>query len=290
MAFDLAGNLWLILSNTHNYAMYRIVDPVPTTTQTNVAVENLISSTPLPVDGAGFTGLAFNANGFAFLSTSSGTTAGHNLLYQMTNIASGISYVDSLSLGGAGDDLTSCVFTYVLPVRWLGFTTEFVKQKGVQLKWDVAEDNSVKQYYVERSSNASTWERVASVPRKSHFDPSHTLYDFTDYNCLPGKSFYRIVQEDVTGKTHSSKIIQIVTMDRTFSISPNPAKDQLTIKQETAKASAVAIYNDRGKLIWSARLNSSTESIDISQLVKGFYFLRLTVNGIETAQTTVIKL
>ena len=290
MAFDSGGNLWMILSNTHNYAMYRIVDPVPTTAQTSVTVEQLIPQIALPIDGAGFTGLAFNANGYVFLTTSSGTTAGHNLLYKMTNVASGITYVDSLTLGGTGDDLTSCTFTYVLPLRWLGFTTDFIKQKGVQLKWDVTEDDNIRQYYVERSTDAKKWERIASIQKGIHPYAPHTQYDYTDKDYQPGKIFYRIIGEDMYGETLTSAVKQMIVEEQGLIISPNPAKDILIIKQKIARACQLDIYDSFGKLMLSTKIKNSTETINISKLFKGNYFLKLSIDGAETVHSSFIKL
>jgi hypothetical protein len=178
----------------------------------------------------------------------------------------------------------------VLPVRWLYFSASFIKQKGVQLKWDIAEDNNVKQYYVERSTNSNNWDRLASIPRKTYPDPSHTLYDFIDYEILPGKTFYRIVQEDATGKMHSSEIRQVIAEEQTIVISPNPAKDKLNIKQKNIQADQADIYDCHGRLILSTRINHSLVSIDISKLIKGNYFLKLRDHEIETAYTSFIKL
>lgn len=290
IAFDIQGNLWMILSNTHNYAMYKIAAPVPNTIQASITVEQLIPQTALPIDGAGFTGLAFNANGYAFLTTSSGTTAGHNLLYKMTNVGSGITYIDSLTVGGTGDDLTSCVFTYVLAVRWLDFTADFIKQKGVQLKWNVTEDDNIRLYYVERSTDSRKWERIGSLQKRTYPDVPQTQYDYTDYEYLAGKTFYRIIGEDMYGETLTSEVKQLFLEDQSFTISPIPAKDRLTIRQKLARPCQLDIYDSFGKLMLSTRINSSTETINISELFRGNYFLKLSVDGIETAHAGFIKL
>lgn len=298
MAFDASGNLWMVISKSTQYAMYKILDPVPTTTQTSVAVKEIIPPTATPTrtgtapNQASFTGLAFNSNGIAFLTTGSGSGAANNQLYKMASVASGLVYVGALSTPalGSGDDLTSCIYTSVLPVRWLDFNAQLKKQSGVQLSWDVAEDNTVKEYYVERSINANKWDRLSVVSRKGTPDLPHIQYDYTDYDYLPGKTFYRIIGVDLYGFTRTSEVKQVIAEDVNFAISPNPVKDILTIKQKNIRQGKVNIYDSYGKLVLSIDVSYSNESIDISRLGKGNYFLKLSVDGIQTAHGSFIKL
>jgi hypothetical protein len=197
-------------------------------------------------------------------------------------------YFDNAGMRGA--DLTICVFNYVLPVRWLAFTAEFINQTGVQLRWDVTEDNTIKQYYVERSTDANHWQRLSAIKRNGPLDLSAIQYYYTDYVYLPGKSFYRIVGEDVYGKSRTSDVRQMIIEDQSFSINPNPAKNKLTIKQKNIRTSQADIYDSYGRLILSSKLIYPNETIDISRLFRGVYFLKLSVDGIETAHGSFIKL
>jgi hypothetical protein len=182
---------------------------------------------------------------------------------------------------------TTCVG---LPIRWLNFTADISEQSGVHLVWTVVEDNTVKKYHVERSTDAVQWIRLASIKRTGPLDLPSIEYDYTDIDYLPGKTFYRIVSEDVYGKTRTSEVRQVIAADQDFSISPNPAKNKLTIKQQNARTSLVDIYDNYGKLILTCKLVYPNETIDISKLAKGNYFLRVSVDGIETASGSFIKI
>jgi hypothetical protein len=298
MAFDGAGNLWMVISKSDQYALYKISNPVPTTVQASVTVQQMIAPIATPTragtapNQVSFTGLAFNANGIAYLTTGSGTGAANNQLYRMSSVGSGVVYVGALSapLLGAGDDLTSCVFTAVLPVRWLSFTASLSKQSGVQLNWDVTEDNTVKQYHVERSIDASLWKKLSAIKRKLAPDQPSIQYDYIDYDYLPGKTFYRIVSEDLYGETRTSEVRQVTAEDYDFIISPIPARDKITIKQKNIRTSQADIYDNYGRLILSSKLIYPNTTIDISNLGKGNYFLKLNVDGIETARGSFIKI
>jgi hypothetical protein len=62
-----------------------------------------------------------------------------------------------------------------------------------------------------------------------------------------------------------------------FSMYPNPAANSLNISAKEAIQNAT-IYNVLGKKVMSLNINKSSESIDISNLTSGIYFLKYNVN------------
>jgi hypothetical protein len=62
-----------------------------------------------------------------------------------------------------------------------------------------------------------------------------------------------------------------------FSMYPNPAANNLNISAKEAIQNA-AVYNVLGKKVMSLNINKSSESIDISNLASGIYFLKYNVN------------
>lgn len=186
--------------------------------------------------------------------------------------------------------LSASITCGALPIRWLSFTAELSKQAGVRLTWVVVEDNTVKKYQIERSTDANQWVRLSTVNRNGALDLPSIEYTYTDNDYLPGKTFYRIVSEDAYGKTRTSEVRQIITSDQDFTISPVPAKDKLTIKQKNARTSQVDIYDKYGRLLLTTKLIYPNETVDISKLAEGNYFLKLSIDGIETAHSSFIKL
>ena len=147
-------------------------------------------------------------------------------------------FIASFSFSFNSANSATCVG---LAIRWLNFTADISEQAGVHLVWTVVEDNTVKQYHVERSTNAIQWVRLASVKRTGPLDLPSIEYNYTDIDYLPGKTYYRIVSEDVYGKTRTSEVRQVIAADQDFSISPNPAKNKLTVKQKNARTSQIDI-------------------------------------------------
>ena len=68
MAFDGAGNLWIMLSKASQYALYKIAAPVPTTAVASVTAKQIIVNRATPI-GVSFTGMAFNSAGTLYLTT-----------------------------------------------------------------------------------------------------------------------------------------------------------------------------------------------------------------------------
>jgi hypothetical protein len=83
---------------------------------------------------------------------------------------------------------------------------------------------------------------------------------------------------------------QVTAEDYDFIISPIPARDKITIKQKNIRTSQADIYDNYGRLILSSKLIYPNTTIDISNLGKGNYFLKLNVDGIETARGSFIKI
>ncbi len=67
------------------------------------------------------------------------------------------------------------------------------------------------------------------------------------------------------------------TADVTFY--PNPAKEVITIKQQSNKATEVTIYNVLGSKVKTVVIGSGENTVNISDLQKGMYFIRYTENG-----------
>lgn len=66
---------------------------------------------------------------------------------------------------------------------------------------------------------------------------------------------------------------------------PNPAKDVITIKQNSNKQTEVAIYNVLGSKVKTITVGAGENALNISDLQKGMYFIRYTENGALVSKT-----
>lgn len=271
MAFDGGGNLWILCSNTSNYALFKIAAPVPTTAVASITAQQIIASTPVPGTAA-FTGIAFNSVGTLYLTTGNPD----NKLYKLPSIAAGMTLVGSITTD-IGADLTSC--SYPLSVLASAPMTKFraVLKDGVNLDWDAAEDDQTLGYKVEFSMDATHWTTLAFINAQLSLTGSTVSYSYTHRQYIAGNNFYRIVQTSINGQEAFSAVKLINTKgNRSIIVGPNPAKDLIYIYNKGNSTKYLAqIFDRAGRLVYSAGINPSEGFVNIAGLQKGSYILKL---------------
>jgi len=85
-----------------------------------------------------------------------------------------------------------------LPVKFLGFNV-IRDNKDVVLQWATAEEVNADRYEIERSTDATSWSKIASVQAAGSTNAT-TTYSYTDRNALASIYYYRIKQVDVDGR------------------------------------------------------------------------------------------
>ncbi|MDG1332579.1 MAG: T9SS type A sorting domain-containing protein [Crocinitomicaceae bacterium] len=89
-------------------------------------------------------------------------------------------------------------------------------------------------------------------------------------------------------------LLQLVDVDETMAelgieIFPNPAKDYLTIRSDLGSDLEVELINGFGQVVRSERLESSSNTLNISDLASGIYFVKISVDGKVGVQKVVIE-
>ena len=296
MAFDGNNNLWILSSNSTNYALYRIRAPVPTTVQASVTVDTMIAQRAVPTSGVSFTGIAFNSAGDLYLSTGSCSSppcaAEYNRLYLLTSLVALPTLLTTALPNGYGDDLTSCIYPVgVLPVTWINTNADF-QNNAVDLSWRVGENENTSGYDVQSGTDGEHWNTIAHI--NSSGATTEKTYYYTDHNFQSGSIYYRIVQYDFSGKKSFSQIRRVTTVsDNKIYIGPNPAKDVLYVYNRNNNSKYFAQIFDRdGRQVSSSVLNNGEQTISISQLQRGVFVLRLSSStpGITPESYRFVKL
>lgn len=282
MAFDGQGNLWIICSNSTQYALYEILSPVPTTAVASVTVQQIIAPTATPA-GVSITGLAFNGSGTLFLSSGSGGGAGNNLLYKMTSVGSGLTLIGTLPINDLGADLTSCAAPmWVLSTTALSdFSAIF--HNGVELSWTAYEDGTTTGYQVQHSRDGIQWSNIALINKNAPGLASAAAYHFVHQAYNSGNNFYRIAQLSASAKETYSAIKMVNTKNlHTVYIGPNPVKDVIYFyNRDFSKKYLAQIFDRSGRLMLSSRIEQNQESLGVSSLPAGSYILKF--SGTEDA-------
>lgn len=79
----------------------------------------------------------------------------------------------------------------------------------------------------------------------------------------------------VSAQSLEQQDFKAYTQDFTFTISPNPASNELNIILKTKEEASIEVYNLLGKNIYSGKLATMQYSIDISNWKSGIYLVKV---------------
>lgn len=178
--------------------------------------------------------------------------------------------------------------TDALPVELLHFTAKAQNQTTI-LTWATATEENNAYFEVQRSTNGVNFEKIGQV------DGAGTVYEvqeymFVDEKPLNGINYYRLRQVDFDGQTELHKIISVAfEANLDIKVYPTIVENELFIvsKTQSLTNATIRIYNVNGQVIYN-QSNLNTNSIDVSKLEQGIYFIRLVV-GNQRISTSFIK-
>lgn len=223
-------------------------------------------------------------------------------MYQAASPAMGI-FNGSISLlnGSTGlptalrGDMASCGATAdggTLPVTLASFNV-FKQNNGVSVKWQTATETNVEKFLIEKSMDATNWQMLSSVAAKGAAT-NGANYQFYD-NASTKTVYYRLVTIDKNGETRYSIVKKIAAETGNISIStyPNPVKNILLIESQESLSSntGVLISDITGKVLRSSskKIGDNIISINVANLSKGVYFLRVTTEAGQVSTSRFIK-
>src|SRR5439155_17462607 len=110
------------------------------------------------------------------------------------------------------------------------FNVQLAANNSVNLQWMMSEESNIASYTIEKSGNGKDWQLLSLInpdERKQVYN-----YSINDANPLPGTSYYRlkIVQKDGKVQMSDLKKVEIKTIPFEFTISPNPAVNDVTLQ------------------------------------------------------------
>lgn len=167
----------------------------------------------------------------------------------------------------------------VLALQLIVFTATPVNNQTI-LSWHINDNSSTSKFIIERSADANNFVSIGSC-----LATSQTNYSFTDKQPLPGNNFYRLKVINADGKIIYSDIKLIKLSAPKISLYPNPVKNTLQIIADNTIAENVSIEitNIEGtvlnKLEFKSSITGIVKTIDVSNLTKGIYFIKLISPG-----------
>ncbi|MEO5889089.1 MAG: T9SS type A sorting domain-containing protein [Ferruginibacter sp.] len=187
-----------------------------------------------------------------------------------------------------------------LPVRLFSFTAS-LKNNNAQLLWKTSNEENVKLYQVERSTNGINFEKTGSVAA-SNTAGSHTYnYEDQGFSLALGRSgvvYYRLKMIDVDGQFSYSPVVALTGRagaGLNVSVYPNPVSSVLNLRMETTGPGQYvvklidAIGKEHLRKEYNLTTGNSAMSIPVNSLTPGMYTLVVVSDGKEMKHIKFMK-
>lgn len=175
------------------------------------------------------------------------------------------------------DDLANMLNTsidcaVILPVELVSFLIQENTSGGVLLEWEVAWEQNVNYYAIERSIDGILFDEIGWKTSINSGD--RTTYSFTDFQCPAGPIYYRLKVVDFDG-TYTYSTTSFLDTHSTQSIFPNPVKSELYIL-DNEPGKEVKIRTSNGKeVIRKIKRIGNKYGIDLSGLTSGVLLIEI---------------
>lgn len=247
-------------------------------------------------DGDGtspWTGLIQASDGLIYGGTQTGGAGFGGTLFKMDLNGSGFAVIRDFNFETEGQGVQSLIDLNgnfnPLPVQFITFTAQKTDQ-GALLSWQTATEQNSDYFEVERSTDGIGFASIGRV-RASGNSNHISSYSFTDRQFYNGTNFYRLKEVDLDGTFSYSKLVSVKFNESAkFRIAPNPVVDHLIIKfQQGNPFTSASIFDISGRLVRKQNTSGEVLTIDVHQLSKGWYVLKLKDRKGNEETTSFIK-
>ena len=171
----------------------------------------------------------------------------------------------------------------VLPLSLLSFTG--TRQNNADLlKWQTASETGTREFVLETSTDGNVFTPISTLTASRSGLTSN--YDFSNHN-LAVVNFYRLRIVDMSGRFTYSNTVKLSGRATPFSVYPAPAKELVTVSGLDNKGDLQVLAAD-GRLMLVQPVSATVQTLNISRLAKGVYFVRYT-NGGDVQIQKIIK-
>lgn len=157
-----------------------------------------------------------------------------------------------------------------LPVNLTSLNVSLDGLNNTKLVWNVASEQGIQSYIVEKSTDGKTFASIGSVAATNQ-----KSYSFTDVQPASDYTYYRLKWEEADGSFKYSYIVSLKSKAGAgITLSPNPVKSNLMIQHPKVTGDAhIQLFNTNGQLIKEFRLSASAviSNVDMSGLANGMY-------------------
>ncbi|GGN11968.1 hypothetical protein GCM10010967_54920 [Dyadobacter beijingensis] len=158
-----------------------------------------------------------------------------------------------------------------LPVKLASISVTPVEHTA-RLDWATAEEENVRHFEIQRSSDARTWTalpgQVPAVGEGGH------RYQAIDPSPSGGINYYRLKMVDMDDTFAYSQIVSAdFGTEASVTLFPNPVTDRLNIRTAGRRLTRVRLHSLSGQEVMSG--GEGTQSMDVSRLTSGVHWVSI---------------
>ena len=182
----------------------------------------------------------------------------------------------------------------ILPIDFFIACKAQKKQNSTVINWDVATEENVSRYEIEKAIDNNNFVTIAVVTRSDN----KLSYSYTDNNMDGGTTIYRIKVVTLDGRIRYSNTVAVLFNTKSFlitSVTPNPLQNntKLTISSPENTSVRMILYDAQGRVVrqWQQSISDGTNviSFDATELQRGVYFLSANNGSAKTNTVRIIK-
>lgn len=166
----------------------------------------------------------------------------------------------------------------VLPLKLISFNYYLQEQWKVLLKWNVAEQQGIRNYIVEQSVDAVNYSAIGNVAANNE---TFFMYQYKDNNPAKEMNYYRLKIMADNGISYSHVLaVDLSAKNKGIVLYPIPVKHELTIRITNSSLlnTEVQLLSSEGRLLQKIKMQVPVQNIPVDHLPAGMYFLK-TING-----------
>jgi predicted small secreted protein len=248
--------------------------------------------------GGSFTSIGGQSHGFlAAVDANTGSVSSWNPNLSNSGSINTLASAGGIVYVGGGDlrinnqpfgSLVALADPTILPLQLTGFTATKLANTGT-LSWQVAQEENIATYTVERSADGRSFTALGSVASLGNTTSSRT-YRYTDVQPVKGANYYRLKITEKDGRVSYSDIRLLNFGDKiSIAVYPNPAKSNATLTGVEVGMS-IRLLNMTGQVVVSQKAAGNTVNLPLSLLPAGRYQVQvLSAGGQPISSTNLVK-
>ncbi len=178
-----------------------------------------------------------------------------------------------------------------LPSYCHSFTGK-INQQNIDLQWTVSKQINTKEFTIEKSTDGIIFKHLYTLLAGEN-KSEQTTYTYSDELTKDDHLYYRVKQIDQDGKwMYLCNTVKISNANsvKEFSIFPNAASKFVHVQLPTQLINAsIYIVNTNGQLVYSQKAITTNQTINVSNLNNGIYYIQIVKQNIKQLKKLIIQ-